>query len=532
MKKGFLLAGIASIAVCAFADEVAVATPAKLEDVFLYSMSPNGVYVVSEGYYNLQIFNLSNGQSEIAEGEFAECGIGNVVSNNGVMVGSSDYDSAQYWKDGEWYYLDVPEEAAEGTNLANAITPDGSRICGSLWLNPISWDEDVTMIVPCVWDATEDGYGSPVKLPYPEKDIAGSAPQYVTATDISADGKVVIGQVVTSTGFMSYPILYTQDSEGEWSYTIPDAEALKDFPEYPGNGPSYPSYEDFMTEAEHDAYEEAYNAYISSGYQLEFPDYTDYMTDEELAEYEAAMAKYNEEYEEWWELFLDWSNLQAEFVAKCPFVFNSMRLSPDGKYYGGTTEVEVSSEGSWWREFHYNVWIYDIEKGTYTKYDGENDLNLTYLANEGVGLASTSVYSASNSWVLSNGSAQPMYDWMASKSPEYAEFMKENMTITYDSYEYDEDTGDYVEVEVSELMSGRAIGTPDLNVVALNVQNIWDYADDGFAYVFDLSKISAVKGMNVDNNGETIIYDLQGRRLNETVAPGIYIINGEKKVVK
>ena len=106
--------------------------------------------------------------------------------------------------------------------------------------------------------------------------------------------------------------------------------------------------------------------------------------------------------------------------------------------------------------------------------------------------------------------------------------MKDNMTFAYEAF--DMETGEITEVE--ELMSGRAVSTPNLEVMGLTVQNIWDYMTDGEAFIFNVAEASAVNGIEADNNGETVIYDLQGRKLNNAEAPGIYIINGEKKVVR
>lgn len=535
MKKVFLLACMTAAGASVMMADVPA--PVELDDVFMTALSANGQYAVSQGSYQLKFINLATGQIDVLMDEsgmsIPSAGAGNCISDNGIMVGTTDDMNAQYLKDGEWYDLDVPAEATY-VNLAQAITPDGSRICGTLGMNALSYDDDTLMQVPCIWDATADGFGSPVILPYPDKDFTGRIPMYITATDISADGKIVVGQVVNSTGMVSYPIVYKQSADGSWSYEIPDADLLKykggeEYPAYPSVAPVYPQMEDFMSAEELAAYEQAYLDWQLSGYQSDlYPNVDDYMTDAEKEAYNNAMAEYNEAYDTWAEEFNAWYELLFTYMDKVPYVFNSMRMGPDGKTFGGTVMIEKQGDDSWSTETLMNVWVTDIATGKCTKYNQNADMNLTYLGNEGVALASTSVYTASNSWVLKDGKFNTMYYWMYSQCPEYSMWMKEHMTFTYETFDYET----WETTEVTELMSGRAIGTPNLEVVGLTVQNTWDWEDDGLGYIFKVGEASSVKNVEVENNGETVIYDLQGRKLNDAVAPGIYIINGEKKVVR
>lgn len=536
MKKFFLLAALTAAGIPTVMAEVPA--PVELDDAFIYALSPNGQYAVSSNSYGIKIYDLKNGQ-EVYEYidetgmSMVSCGIGKCVSDNGIVLGSISDDAAQYWKDGEWYDLPIPSSVT-GVCLSNAITPDASRICGSIGLNPLSLDGDALMQVPVVWNATADGYSQPVILPYPEKDFTGRVPQYVTAVDMSADGKVIVGQVTNATGMINYPIIYKEAADGTWSYEIVDEASLipegVSFGTYPGDGPTQPQPREFMSAEEEEEYDAAYQAWVESGYQPDlYPVATDFMTEEEVAEYEAAMEAFNEEYMVWEAAFDAWFDAFEKCLAQNPnFLFNSMRIGPDGKYFGGTVSVEEPGDDWWDVKTYIHTWIADVETMKYTKYDQQDDLNLTYLGNDGVGLASTSVNTASQSWILKHGVPQTMYYWMYSQCPEYAVYMKDNMTFGYESYDWE--TGESTVVE--ELMSGRAVSTPNLEVMALTVQNIWDYMTDGEAFIFNVAEASAVNGIEAENNGETVIYDLQGRKLNNAEAPGIYIINGEKKVVR
>ena len=77
----------------------------------------------------------------------------------------------------------------------------------------------------------------------------------------------------------------------------------------------------------------------------------------------------------------------------------------------------------------------------------------------------------------------------------------------------------------------RALGNSDLSLIALGIDNYWDYEDDGVTCIFDMKSGSAVSTVRPSDT-ETVIYDLSGRRLKNADAPGIYIFNGKKKVVR
>lgn len=535
MKKVFLLTGLATAGIFAMAAEVP--EPQVFPDTYLYAISPNGQYGVSHLTSGLKIYNFVTGQVDefFNETVYYSAGIGKCVSNNGIILGSSDDVNAEYFKDGEWYTLDVPEEASS-TCLSNAITPDGSRICGSIGVSGISLEGDALMQIPVIWNATADGYGQAVKLPYPELDFTGRVPQYVTAVDISDDGKKVIGQVVSATGMLCYPILYTEGADGKWSYELVHPELYTipglEFPKYPGEGPQQPQAQEYMTVEEEAAYDQALQEYYDSGYTLPYPVATDFLSPEAKEEYDADMEKYQEEYDEWNTAFYAWFYAFDKVLAIAPNdEFNSVRISPDGKTYGYT--VSVSDPFDPWAASTYNVWIFDADSDVITKYNHTGDLNLSYLGN-GFALASSSIQAVSNSYVLKDGMCDSMIWWMNSQCPAYAGWINENMRFSYEDMVINEETGEYEIVTIEDaLMTGHATGTPDLSHLALSVQNVWDYSTEFDAYLFDVKAGTAgVQSVRPAVDGEQVIYDLHGRRLNSASAPGIYIINGKKQVVR
>lgn len=533
MKKTLLISGLTAISIAAMAES---AVPTQILDARILAVSPNGKYAVSNGAYGgMKILNLStwNEDSDSYQYFYEEemPGHGRCISDNGIVVGVSQAGIPEYWKDGDWYYLNLPKEVVS-SSLATSISADGSRICGSLGLAPVSLDGDALMQVPCLWKAEGDEYGMPILLPHPERDFSGRVPQYILANDISADGKTIVGQVRDAVGMVHYPIIYREDENGEWTYELVHMDLINPngvvIPEYPGEGPMMPSQENFMSPAELQAYNEAINAYVNSGYQLPYPSYEDYMTEKEIEEYLAAVAEYEKLYEKWSTAYEEWSIAYQEVAFDTPgYVLNSVLISPDGKTFGSTIEqVDFSRPVGWGFAVDYETWVFDVNSTNITKYKG-TDLNLTCMCNDGVALGSTSVGTASQSFVLKNGNVIGMYDWMKSTNPENASWMENNMVYPYEIYNFE--TGELESKE--EVLSGRAVATPDLSLMILSVENIWDYMDAGDTYIFNMNVGSGVESVNPSMT-ENSIYDLSGRKLKNADAPGIYIINGEKRMVR
>ena len=543
MKRILLLSGISAITFGSFAADFA--DPTTLTDAYIQKISPNGKYAVSNLSANaLSIYNLETGDvfsyrtTDEYSPEQYRFGIGQSISNNGILVGGQTDATAEYWKDGVWYLLSTAGRESFA-NAANAISNDGGRICGILGAGEFSFDEDVLMAVPCIWDAEGDGYGEPVILPYPERDFLGRVPQYVKAIDISGDGNTVIGEVVDATGKFHYPILYKIDEEGNWTYDIPHEDLLLPegfvLPEDPGaftgEEPYAPNY---MTDEQFEAYNEALNKFYM-GELDEMPNCLDYMSGEEKELFIELQAKYDE----WKEKFDAWNNGIDELYDYAPaYQDNSMRISNDGLTYGCTI---AHQSGPWsMMPSTYHVWLFDMNSDKITKYEEQDDLCLTYLANGGICVASTpaTMSDASNSFILKDGNITGMYDWMNSKVPEYAAWMKENMEFEYMAFDED-----YNRVLMKEFFTGHAVSTPDLTVMALSVNNIGFPEDDsvwedpdftpiiGYGYIFNLNVGTAVSAVRPAAEGK-VIYDLSGRQLKEISSPGIYIINGEKKAVR
>lgn len=532
MKKLLLLTGATAISLASYAD---VQEPKIIEDAIICSISPNGQYAVAQGAIGLRIFNLATGEeyTQNTESGSAEYypGDGSCVSNNGIVVASiEDNPYPLYWKDGKWHTLPIPAYAMT-SNFAQAINADGSRMCGTLRIAGMGDADDRLMVVPCVWNAEGDGYGMPVRLPHPEFDYSGRIPQYITAVDISADGKVIVGQIRDAQGILNYPIIYKENENGEWSYEIPHEELINpdklEIVPFPGDGPIMPQYETFMTPEEIAAYTKANEEYINSGYVLPCPEYWDFMTPEEIAAYNEAADEYNEKAKIYNKKYEAWANFILSVALSSPdYAFNQVRISADGKTIGCT----VMSEGGMdpmtgFQTVENSVWLFDLTSDKISKYSKNGDLNIHYIANDGIGIATTSAGTASFSYILQDEEAVDIVTWMNSKVPEYASWITENMVFPYDYL-----NGDVFET-AEVVMTGRATATPDFSVISLSVQNVWDFLDYGIAYTFDLKTTDSVETVRPATQ-EMTIFDLSGRKLKNANAPGIYIINGEKKVVR
>lgn len=305
-------------------------------------------------------------------------------------------------------------------------------------------------------------------------------------------------------------------------------------PEYPGLYTGvYPYPPSYMTNEQLEAYNDALQKYYN-GEVDELPDCIDYMSGKEKDEY----IKVKAEYDEWYAKYEAWDAVDSEIFEYAPgYEDNTVRISNDGLSYGCT----IAQSTGRFSPVAYHVWIFDINSDNITKYEQQDDLCLTYLANGGVAAASTptNMMSPCNSFVLKDGEVTGMYDWINSKVPEYASWMKQNMEFEY--LGYDEVTWD--QVLMKEFITGHAVSNPDFSVMALSVQNIgfpedegaWDDPEFtpilGYSFIFDLNDGSSVSEIRPAAEGK-IIYDLSGRKLKEVNAPGIYIINGEKKIVR
>ena len=546
MKKHLLLTLAAVSTLAAFAQDGYVEPEIFPNTSFQY-ISPNGNWTVSEVYGEVQIVDIVSGtiytysQDETGLMSYS-LGLGNCVSNDGTVLGSttSQLDAA-YWQNEEWFQLDT-EGSTGMNNLANGITPDGSRICGSVNLAPISLDATSLMLVPVYWDRNEDGtYGKLNVLPHPSTDLSGRCPQYITANYISADGKTIGGLVTDFQGFIQQPIVYTQDEKGEWSYKLLIADQFNPdgivIPEWPGEWPEQPQPQDFFSAEDKAAYDAAYAKYLETYDWSLYPSAIDYLTGDSLAAYNAAMAEYQAVLDEWQPKNDAFEEAMSAILEVCPqFEFNHLYLTPDGKKYVTDCYMTVEDPNSW---FGYSTvsspWIIDIETDQVTTFEHEGSIAVCGVPNNDVVFATNGLGAVQpRGFIIENGEIKPIEDWLSAKSPELKEWIESYMVQTV-ATGWDEET--YEEIYEDLLCTGLPQGSEDLKVVTIWSDCPWDYMSYAEGYLFRLDGLTGVKDTIVagknritfDADGNIVVegnvnavtvYDLQGREVFASAIDG------------
>lgn len=539
MKKLFLLS--AAVLAGAATASAEVPEPMHFSNSCINRMAPNGTLGVSKTSEKVQILDLVSGKViyELVcdyDQIIPDIGVGNLVSNTGIVLLTSDGFNPEYWKDGKIYTLDYPWEA-EGNSNANGITPDGKRICGYTGVLEVAEGEDILMNAPCYWDAEGDDYSTAKILPYPERDFTGRVPQYVMCNYISEDGKTIIGVMQDGFGGMAFPIRWVQNNDGEWTYDIVGESLYKPegivFPPYPGEGPDYVDPGEYMTEEELEAYYIALNEWWDSGDEnAPQPNPADFISNPEMKEaYLEAAGPYNQ----WMKEFSAWSKVYDEYLAACPnFQLNSFHMSLNGKYVA-TTEVRMvpNDDPFGWSRYkmEYIPCIFDMSNNDqFTLIESAKGYMSSYVSNDGIILATSS--DLKNASVIENGNCTGMKEWIESQVSVYGPWMEDNMLFPVYDYVEDPATGDWIETVEEVVLTGVPTSTPDLAKIGLWIQNDWDYSTEAEAYLFDIQGgITGVVGINAETEGK-VIYDLSGRQLREISAPGIYVVNGKKVMVK
>ena len=504
MKKSLLVC-LAAAACVSVPLTVAAATPTIYTGEFGASfvhISDNGRYLLSSVYGSVDIYDLVDGSVTSFfpddENEYS-FGYGNALTPDGsIILGSTTANgTASYFQNGTWHDLKVPNP--QNVNLCHGITDDGSRICGNIGQSGIDYQ---LMQLPVCWERNADGtYGDPNPLPYPTKDFFGEKPQYVTALSISNDGKTIVGQMQFGCGMMTVPVLYKQDSEGKWSYSLPtekyfnpnSLEAVED----PGECPERPNAEDYMTEEELAKYQAALAEYRKT-YTGEYPEAEDYMSEEELAKYNADLAEYNKVFEVWDEKSTAYNTYRNNVISDSPnFSFNNALLSTDGKTIVSPIEkMDDSDPFAWFPKTIYKVSTVDIETGELNIPDDIPNFAPTYVADNGIILGGNGSGSTPmTGYVYQDGQVTTIDKYISARSPEYGKWIVENMSHEVVTG-HDEEWNDIIE-EV--IYTGMTIATPDMSVIVFwNDCPCSDYVAE--SVVFDMTATSGITATVIGGN--------------------------------
>lgn len=553
MKKSLLLT-LAALSVGSMAQ--AEDNFAKVyENAAIQYISPNGQYAAGSFNETTTFFNLSEGKMTVFTpatddngnyldyNESYQVGNGNVLSNTGILLCSDNNNSSTtYYENGVWKELSAKGSQEDATNCVNSITPDGSRICGSLGVYQMTIDEDKTMLSPCYWDRQADGtYSDPIMLPVPETVPLGRIPQYITANAISHDGKVIAGQITEYSGMLQFPIVYIQDENGEWSYKLPGLGLFNPdnvvLPEDPGEGPEMPSAQQYMSEEAKAAYDEAYAKYQQTWDPALFPNETDYLTPEQLAAYNEAIEKYNVLAEAYNEKLMAFYEAFDQILYSSPnFVFNNVFLSPDGKKYYVSNEIQSES---FWDPSTYEVYCIDIETDAVEKYIApgygmivtavpDNDVVLGSY-NKATGFETDVIYPA---YIVKDGIVTPFADYLGEFSAEVATWMEENMLHEIEVYNME--TGD---IDVIDMLTlGIASASADLKKISFSCVPLWPPYNNAETALFELDKVNTgVAAVEAAKDAVAVsVYNVGGVCLLNNVTPaaaeaaqlakGVYVV--------
>ncbi|MCH5233856.1 MAG: hypothetical protein J1E16_01060 [Muribaculaceae bacterium] len=409
--------------------------PTILSEIFAQKVSPNGKYIMAQDFTASAIlYDMENGKQLLYEAYYP--GNGNCVSNNGIMVGQDMATQlGSIMVNGT---ASVPRVLnGQYQSTLDAITPDGSRACG--WIQNT---RSGLLQIPFYCDIDENGNAlEPEALPFPPKDLLGDTPQFATATYISDDGKTIAGIVRDGTGFISYPIVYTQDEKGDWSYVCPSEPLFN--PEHL-EIPSYPDYEDlclpdppkitdYMSEEMKKEWEAAMAEYEATGDEYLDPwthveDYTGELgyeeyTEDSLEYYKEANKLLSEAIDEYWK--------KMAKISKYARFAPNMALSPDGKTLMaalGISDDEYLSDES----TGYITYKFDLSSGEYSEIISEYDTLIpTQVMDDGtfVAIGAPNSLLAYRSYIVLPGTTEfiSFDQYIEDTNPQYLSWVNNNL---------------------------------------------------------------------------------------------------------
>ena len=549
-------------------------------DFYFDKMSPDGKWLSAQGEGTVYIYDRTNNtyleyiSSEDAVSEFYATGMGNCWSSTGILVGSVNDRDCAYWQDNEWNELPIKAENVT-TNKANGITPDGSRIVGCVGLAYMDINSEL-MVKPVYWDRASDGsYKEYKELPFPATDFCGRTPQYVTALSISDDGKTVVGQIVDWSGWYIYPIIYTEDSNGEWSYRTINEGVLypkgTEFGTWPGEEPNKPNGELYMNDEElaayrkdYNAYMDAYNKYLNGEIYWEEvpaePDPANYITTRK-DEYNAAMAEYNRALQAYYYALQEFDNIMMDAMYGYSFQFNNTYISGNGKYLY-TTLKHTDTSDPFNPIVRYTPTRIDMsDNDALLSINGNGDMLASSVMNDGRMIVQTPVYAyGRNSFIVSSdgNTITTFVDYLKTVNSFVANWVEEMSTfdVLY-AESYDDFGNPILAVAEDSIVAGSVFCDSEGKIFTSFMYDEWSESVGSnivrqFSYQIDFTEDTGVEDIETNMSSKVVyvadnmlytaqgvnnvtIYNMQGCTVkhiatpnNSTtldLAPGIYIVS-------
>ena len=499
---------------------------------YLYfdKMSPDGRWLATQAMGSVYLYSRADStydeynSSADAVTEYYAIGVGNCWSNTGILVGGVSDRECAYWKDYEWYELPVLAEN-QGLNMANGITPDGSRIVGNVGISAMNIHSN-QMVKPVYWERNADGdYDVYKELPYPATDFCGRVPQYVTAAVISDDGKIIIGHVVDWSGWYIYPIVYTQADNGEWSYRTYCEGILypkgAKFGEWPGEEPQKPNGEIYMNDEELTAYRaamavylEAYDRYMREEITWEElpeePNPANYIV-ERIDEYNAAMRDYEKTLAEYYTKVQQFDATMLETMYGYSFLFNNVYFSGNGRYSSGTLKYTDYSDPYNPKTVNNPVRI-DLQASTddLLKIEYQPNMLASSVMNDGSMIVQSPVMAyGRNSFVVSSDGKDKttFFDYISARNKYVGNWVKSMTTfdVLY-ADSYDEYGNPNIVVVEDSIVAGSVHCNSEGSIFTSFMYDEWSDGDviRQFTYQIDFTEDAAVDGVTTDKNNMAV----------------------------
>lgn len=513
----------------------------------IMGLTPDNANAISDYSGTVMFFDLESGEDPkifaandntmlsygVGMGNFAANG--SIVGTRGSKLGSSIFRyGVSGIVNGRWATL-TDGNTNSDMGMANGITADGSRICGTAATGAEFGGSNV-MVTPCYWDIAPNDNGTRHALPFPDKDFAGMSPQYITAICISDDGRTIVGQQRSGNGMLHEFLVYQQADDNTWSYFKPFADLVnpnkRTLPENPGEGPEIPSQETYMTQEQIDAFTTAFDAYVA---ELETnpaavpPTYETYMSPDSITKYNEAVKATNA----WQQSYERWNRaITAVMDESTNFQFNQVALSPNGRYLGCTAEKTVYHSDLTSTSVH-TPYLYDLKERKVIINDGP-DLSITSVSNDGDLLGYERKGDIDFGYFLEAGSTEwePLHEYISEQHPELADWFKENWTHEVEVVEIVDGEEDVTWQTMT--FGGLPIASRDFNYVVSNLYVFWtdapaELASDYAGYLLPLKKSdeNSISDIEVPSTVNNELFDLQGRRVTKP-GHGLYISKGRK----
>lgn len=517
----------------------------ELDGVYITSISPNGQWIIgqADGEGFLYIRDLVNDQKYMAGGNLSEdgtgyvSGLGRTIANDGTAIALIN-GLPYYWTVASKEWKRLPGQAADGSVALGSITPDASFIVGSIGGTGLS-TEDILVTNPCVWTRKDNGtYGAPEYLPVPAKDLFGRVPMYLNLISVSDDGKTIAAMMTEWSGFYEIPFIYTQDAEGNWSYSDIGSKLVNPQGLVAPKTPDYfdmdgPNPWDFLDEEQTDAFWNAFPAWLNTPEissltdeeqaraQLTFM--AEFMSDEDKEDYLKALEEYLIAYDE----FKAEEKAYNEFLQELRetgtnFVMNNAMISPDGKYAyftGERTIISDPNQGEGGISHATSPVRVDVATGEAYWYESEYNLQMVSVAEDYSALCriiTGDEYENTSGWIFPGLSNEGMTipEFVALTDETSYKWMENNMyrevivgVTDQGAYQYDD-----------AWTVGAPYCTPDLSLIACGSHTLfWADLPSG-----NPDMVSFIINTGMDVNGIDNITEVE----DEVVTVEVYNLSG------